>query len=158
MNPELYMRRCFDLARKGAGKVAPNPLVGAVLVYNNRIIGEGYHTYYGGPHAEVNCINSVADQDQILIAQSCLYVNLEPCAHFGKTPPCAHLVVASGIKQVVIAMLVRSLEEILKITHDGKVEFNKEIFLSIEENAKGQKTFYEAFGANVSYEEDDAVA
>ena len=103
MNPELYMRRCFDLARKGAGKVAPNPLVGAVLVYNNRIIGEGYHTYYGGPHAEVNCINSVAEQDQILIAQSCLYVNLEPCAHFGKTPPCAHLVVASGIKQVVIA-------------------------------------------------------
>ena len=69
MNPELYMRRCFDLARKGAGKVAPNPLVGAVLVYNNRIIGEGYHTYYGGPHAEVNCINSVSEQDQILIAQ-----------------------------------------------------------------------------------------
>jgi len=103
MNPELYMRRCFDLARKGAGKVAPNPLVGAVLVYNNRIIGEGYHTYYGGPHAEVNCINSVAEQDQAWIAQSCLYVNLEPCAHFGKTPPCAHLVVASGIKQVVIA-------------------------------------------------------
>ena len=96
------MRRCFDLARKGAGKVAPNPLVGAVLVYNNRIIGEGFHAYYGGPHAEVNCINSVAEQDQALIAQSCLYVNLEPCAHFGKTPPCAHLVVASGIKQVVI--------------------------------------------------------
>ena len=96
------MRRCFDLARKGAGKVAPNPLVGAVLVYNNRIIGEGFHAYYGGPHAEVNCINSVAEQDQALIAQSCLYVNLEPCAHFGKTPPCAHLVVASGIKKVVI--------------------------------------------------------
>ena len=96
------MRRCFDLARKGAGKAAPNPLVGAVLVYNNRIIGEGYHAYYGGPHAEVNCINSVAEQDQALIAQSCLYVNLEPCAHFGKTPPCSHLVVASGIKQVVI--------------------------------------------------------
>lgn len=102
MNHELFMRRCFDLARKGAGKAAPNPLVGAVLVYNNRIIGEGYHAYYGGPHAEVNCINSVAEQDQELIAQSCLYVNLEPCAHFGKTPPCAHLVVASGIKQVVI--------------------------------------------------------
>lgn len=96
------MRRCFDLARKGAGKVAPNPLVGAVLVYNNRIIGEGFHAYYGGPHAEVNCINSVAEQDQALIAKSCLYVNLEPCAHFGKTPPCAHLVVASGIKKVAI--------------------------------------------------------
>ena len=96
------MRRCFDLARKGAGKAAPNPLVGAVLVYNNRIIGEGFHAYYGGPHAEVNCINSVAEQDQALIAKSCLYVNLEPCAHFGKTPPCAHLVVASGIKKVAI--------------------------------------------------------
>jgi diaminohydroxyphosphoribosylaminopyrimidine deaminase/5-amino-6-(5-phosphoribosylamino)uracil reductase len=102
MNHELFMRRCFDLAQKGAGKAAPNPLVGAVLVYNNRIIGEGFHAYYGGPHAEVNCINSVAEQDQALIAQSCLYVNLEPCAHFGKTPPCSHLVVASGIKQVVI--------------------------------------------------------
>lgn len=102
MNHELYMRRCFDLARKGVGKAAPNPLVGAVLVYNNRIIGEGYHAYYGGPHAEVNCINNVTEADKTFLPQSCLYVNLEPCAHFGKTPPCAHLVVASGIKQVVI--------------------------------------------------------
>ncbi|MDA3615648.1 bifunctional diaminohydroxyphosphoribosylaminopyrimidine deaminase/5-amino-6-(5-phosphoribosylamino)uracil reductase RibD [Chitinophagaceae bacterium LY-5] len=99
---EIYMRRCIELARKGLGKVAPNPMVGAVLVHNNRIIGEGYHQEYGKAHAEVNCINSVSADNKYLIADSTIYVSLEPCAHYGKTPPCADLIVASNIKKVVI--------------------------------------------------------
>lgn len=100
---EQYMSRCLDLAGLGAGYVAPNPMVGAVLVHENRIIGEGYHQQYGGPHAEVNCIRSVAENDRELISRSVLYVSLEPCAHFGKTPPCADLIIASKIPRVVIA-------------------------------------------------------
>ena len=96
------MHRCIELARLGAGSVAPNPMVGAVLVYQNRIIGEGYHMQYGKPHAEVNCINSVKDADKHFIPQSILYVSLEPCAHFGKTPPCADLIIRYQIKKVVI--------------------------------------------------------
>ncbi len=99
---EIYMHRCLELARLGAGAVAPNPMVGAVLVYGNRIIGEGYHHFYGGPHAEVNCLASVSDDDRLLIALATLYVSLEPCSHFGKTPPCTNLVLANGIKKVVI--------------------------------------------------------
>jgi diaminohydroxyphosphoribosylaminopyrimidine deaminase/5-amino-6-(5-phosphoribosylamino)uracil reductase len=82
--------------------VAPNPLVGALLVYENRIIGEGYHEMYGGPHAEVNCIASVKTEDQSLIASSTLYVSLEPCAHFGKTPPCSNLIIQHKIPKVVV--------------------------------------------------------
>lgn len=96
------MQRCLDLAQLSDGKVAPNPMVGAVLVYENRIIGEGYHQYYGGPHAEVNCIRSVKEPDQHLISDAILYVSLEPCSHFGKTPPCADLIIANNIKKVVI--------------------------------------------------------
>lgn len=81
------MRRCLQLAEMGAGQVAPNPMVGAVLVYAGRMIGEGYHQRYGEAHAEVNCINSVSENDKQFIAASTLYVSLEPCAHFGKTPP-----------------------------------------------------------------------
>lgn len=99
---ETYMHRCLQLARSGAGFVAPNPMVGAVLVYNNRIIGEGYHELYGRGHAEVNCINSVSSEDQHLIPLSTIYVSLEPCAHFGKTPPCADLIIAKGIQSVVV--------------------------------------------------------
>lgn len=99
---ELYMQRCIQLARLGAGQVAPNPMVGAVLVYENRIIGEGYHAIYGQGHAEVNCINSVAEEDKYLIPLSTIYVSLEPCAHYGKTPPCADLIVANRIRTVVI--------------------------------------------------------
>lgn len=80
----------------------PNPMVGAVLVYAGKIIGEGYHQQYGGPHAEVNCINSVAEADKDLIEKSTLYVSLEPCSHFGKTPPCTDLVIANKIPEVVI--------------------------------------------------------
>lgn len=98
---ELYMQRCFDLAQLGKGNVSPNPMVGAVLVYNDTIISEGYHEYYGGNHAEVNCINHLTEKS--LLSKATLYVNLEPCSHFGKTPPCANLIVNSGIKKVVIA-------------------------------------------------------
>lgn len=97
------MKRCLQLAALGAGRVAPNPLVGAVLVYKNRIIGEGYHEAFGKAHAEVNCLTSVKPEDRIYIPDSILYVSLEPCAHFGKTPPCADLIIRNAIKKVVIA-------------------------------------------------------
>jgi len=102
MTPDLFMHRCLELAKPGAGYVAPNPMVGAVLVYEGRIIGEGYHQQYGGPHAEVNCINSVKEQDKDKISGSVLYVSLEPCNHFGKTPPCTDLIIANQIPEVVI--------------------------------------------------------
>jgi diaminohydroxyphosphoribosylaminopyrimidine deaminase / 5-amino-6-(5-phosphoribosylamino)uracil reductase len=97
-----YMQRCLQLARLGAGAVAPNPMVGAVLVHEERIIGEGYHRQYGGPHAEVDCIASVKAEDRPLIPHATLYVSLEPCAHFGKTPPCADLILAHSIRKVVV--------------------------------------------------------
>jgi diaminohydroxyphosphoribosylaminopyrimidine deaminase/5-amino-6-(5-phosphoribosylamino)uracil reductase len=99
---ELYMYRCLQLAKLGAGHVAPNPMVGAVLVYQDRIIGEGYHQQCGGPHAEVNCIASVKGSDKGLVSESTMYVSLEPCAHTGKTPPCADMIIKMGIPAVVI--------------------------------------------------------
>lgn len=96
------MHRCFELALSGAGHVAPNPMVGSVLVHNGRIIGEGFHTEYGKPHAEVNCINSVSEENKLLITSSTLYVSLEPCAHFGKTPPCSDLIIQKNIPEVII--------------------------------------------------------
>jgi diaminohydroxyphosphoribosylaminopyrimidine deaminase / 5-amino-6-(5-phosphoribosylamino)uracil reductase len=104
------MIRCLQLAELAAGDVAPNPMVGAVLVHERRIIGEGYHKIFGGPHAEVNCI---ADAEQNLkregvidiarvLSSSVMYVSLEPCSHFGKTPPCVDLIVSKGIQKVVI--------------------------------------------------------
>lgn len=99
---ETYMHRCLELAQLGAGNVAPNPMVGAVLVYEGRIIGEGYHEQYGKAHAEPNCIASVKEEDKNLIEKSTLYVSLEPCAHFGKTPPCADLIIKNKIPKVVV--------------------------------------------------------
>jgi diaminohydroxyphosphoribosylaminopyrimidine deaminase/5-amino-6-(5-phosphoribosylamino)uracil reductase len=96
------MRRCFELAKQGEGNVAPNPMVGAVLVFNDLIIGEGYHSEFGKEHAEVNCINSVANEYLHLINQSTLYVSLEPCSHFGKTPPCTNSIIEKKIPKVVI--------------------------------------------------------
>src|SRR5688572_15474429 len=96
------MYRCLQLAEQAAGYTAPNPMVGAVLVHGQRIIGEGYHKLYGQPHAEVNCVNSVAAADQHLMAESIMYVSLEPCAHFGKTPPCSDLIIEKKIPHVVI--------------------------------------------------------
>ncbi len=99
---ELYMHRCLQLAKLAKGKVEPNPMVGAVLVYHDRIIGEGYHQQYGQAHAEVNCISSVKPEDKQFIFKACLYVSLEPCAHFGKTPPCADLIIEKNIPEVII--------------------------------------------------------
>lgn len=97
------MERCLQLAKMGAGFVAPNPMVGAVLVCDDLVIGEGYHQKFGEAHAEVICINSVADANRHLISKSTLYVSLEPCAHFGKTPPCADLIIEKKVPRVVIA-------------------------------------------------------
>lgn len=101
VEPIHYMQRCLELAQMGMGNVAPNPMVGCVVVHEDRIIGEGYHQQYGGPHAEVNAIRAV--QDASLLPHSTLYVSLEPCAHFGKTPPCADLILEHGIPEVYIA-------------------------------------------------------
>ena len=98
---EKYMSRALSLAAEGIGYVAPNPMVGCVLVANGEVIGEGFHQAFGGPHAEVNAIRSVSDSD--LLTKSTLYVNLEPCNHYGKTPPCTELILQSGIKAVVIS-------------------------------------------------------
>lgn len=98
---EKYMKRCFELATEGLGFVAPNPMVGSVIVFNDRIIGEGYHKKFGQAHAEVNAIESVSDKT--LLKSSTLYVNLEPCAHYGKTPPCSDLIIKMGIPRVVIS-------------------------------------------------------
>ncbi len=97
---EKYMKRCFAMAEQGLGKVSPNPMVGALLVLNDLVIGEGFHQQYGGPHAEVNAIASVKDSSLLHTAD--LYVNLEPCSHFGKTPPCADLIIEKGIRRVII--------------------------------------------------------
>lgn len=99
----IFMRRCLEIALRGAGHVAPNPLVGSVLVWNGKIVGEGFHRQYGEAHAEVNAISSVPAE--IPIQECTLYVNLEPCSHHGKTPPCADLIVRSGIKRVVIGTM-----------------------------------------------------
>ena len=94
------MKKCLELATKGMGYVSPNPMVGCVVVFNNQIIGEGYHEEYGTAHAEINAIENVKDKS--LLKKSTLYVNLEPCVHFGKTPPCTNLIIESEIPKVVI--------------------------------------------------------
>jgi len=96
------MHRCLQLAKLGTGNVAPNPMVGAVLVNEDRIIGEGYHEVYGEPHAEPNSLASVKEEDKDLIPQSVMYVSLEPCVHYGKTPPCADLIIKHKIPKVVV--------------------------------------------------------
>jgi len=97
---EQYIKRCLEIAKLGIGTARPNPSVGAVLVVDNKIIGEGFTSPYGGSHAEVNAINSVKDKE--LLKQATIYVTLEPCSHFGKTPPCSDLIINSEIKKVVI--------------------------------------------------------
>ncbi|MCS6991559.1 MAG: bifunctional diaminohydroxyphosphoribosylaminopyrimidine deaminase/5-amino-6-(5-phosphoribosylamino)uracil reductase RibD [Chitinophagales bacterium] len=96
---ELFLRRCLQLALRAAGHTAPNPMVGAVIVYDGRIIAEGWHRRYGGLHAEVEAIESVSHRT--VLPQSTLYVNLEPCCHYGKTPPCTDLILRSGIRHIV---------------------------------------------------------
>lgn len=100
---EIFMRRALQLARQGGGHASPNPMVGAVVVHDGVIIGEGFHRCCGKPHAEVNAIASVRDQG--LLPLSTIYVTLEPCSHYGKTPPCANLLISKGIKRVVVGVL-----------------------------------------------------
>lgn len=97
---ELYMKRALELAKLGEGYTNPNPLVGAVIVKEGKIIGEGYHERYGGPHAEINAFKNAKDD----VEGSTLYVTLEPCSHYGKTPPCADAIIEKKIKRVVAAM------------------------------------------------------
>lgn len=138
-----YMLRCVELARQGSGYVAPNPLVGAVLVHEGRIIGEGWHEVYGEAHAEVNCLASVREEDRPLIPSSTLYVSLEPCAHFGKTPPCADRIIAEKIRRVVIGsgdpfpqvdgkgfekLLAAGIEVITGVEEEACLELNKRFF------------------------------
>ncbi|MDG1719269.1 MAG: bifunctional diaminohydroxyphosphoribosylaminopyrimidine deaminase/5-amino-6-(5-phosphoribosylamino)uracil reductase RibD [Flavobacteriales bacterium] len=102
-NDEFFLNECLEIARLGIGRVSPNPMVGSVIVYKGEIIGEGYHEKYGSDHAEVNAINSVKDKS--LLSKSTLYVNLEPCSHFGKTPPCSDLIIKYKIPKVVIGCM-----------------------------------------------------
>lgn len=103
MNREFYMRRCLQISRLGIGTTRPNPAVGAVVVVGDKIVGEGFTSQYGGNHAEVNAIHAV--KDQTVFKKATLYVTLEPCSHYGKTPPCTDLIIKSGIKKVVVGTL-----------------------------------------------------
>lgn len=138
---EYYINRCLQLAKKGLGNVAPNPMVGCVIVCSNKIIGEGYHQKYGEAHAEVNAINSV--KDKTLLKKSTLYVNLEPCAHFGKTPPCSNLIIESEIPEVVIG----SIDTFSKVAGKG-IELLKSAGIKVsvgvleEESKKINKRFF----------------
>ena len=103
LNHEYYIKRCLEISKQGIGTTRPNPSVGAVLVVDDKIIGEGFTSPYGGNHAEVNAISSVKNDEDL--KKATMYVTLEPCSHYGKTPPCADLIVKSGIKKVVIGCL-----------------------------------------------------
>ncbi|SFZ92180.1 diaminohydroxyphosphoribosylaminopyrimidine deaminase / 5-amino-6-(5-phosphoribosylamino)uracil reductase [Flaviramulus basaltis] len=100
---ETYIKRCIEIAKNGLGNTRPNPMVGSVIVHNNKIIGEGYTSKYGGNHAEVNAINSVVNKN--LLKEATLYVTLEPCSHYGKTPPCSDLIISHQIPNVVIGCI-----------------------------------------------------
>lgn len=122
MNHELYMKRCLELAKNGLGTTYPNPMVGSVIVCNGKIIGEGSHQKAGGPHAEVHAVNSVKDKS--LLKKSTIYVSLEPCSHFGKTPPCCDLIIANEIPNVVVGTVDPNVKVagngILKLQASGK--------------------------------------
>ncbi len=125
MSHEDFMHRCFQLARKAGSKVKSNPNVGAVLVFNNTIIGEGYHEFHGGPHAEVNAVNSVREEDRHLINKSKLYVSLEPCCFTGKTGPCTSLILNNKIPEVYISTLdpnIKVAGKGVKILEDNGVK------------------------------------
>ena len=116
---EKYISRCINIAKNGLGSTAPNPMVGCVIVYNHKIIGEGFTSPYGGAHAEVNAINSVKDKS--LLKEATLYVTLEPCSHYGKTPPCSNLIIEHGIKNVVIGCV----DDNKKVAGQGIAKLNK---------------------------------
>lgn len=100
------MKRCIQLAKNGQLNAVPNPMVGAVIVARERIIGEGYHVRYGEGHAEVNAFASVRPEDEPLLKDATIYVSLEPCSHYGKTPPCADLIIRKGVRRVVVLSLI----------------------------------------------------
>lgn len=133
MIEENFLRRCIHLAGLGKGHTAPNPLVGVVLVYGDRIIGEGYHEQHGKAHAEVNCLNDVKEEDKQFISRSTMYVSLEPCSHYGKTPPCADLLVQVKVKKVVVGC-VDANEKVagkgLKRMQDAGIEVEAGVFES----------------------------
>lgn len=143
VNHENYMQRCLELAKNGLREAMPNPSVGAVLVYKDRIIGEGHTSPFGGPHGEVNCINSVNEKNRHLIPKATLYVSLEPCSHYGKTPPCCDLIIRHEIQNIVIGTVdpnekvagngIRKLQEAGKNVIVGVLEkecreFNRRFF------------------------------
>ena len=105
INDKTYMRRCLQLAANGIQEARPNPMVGAVIVADGRIIGEGYHVRCGEGHAEVNAFASVRSEDEPLLPESTIYVSLEPCSHYGKTPPCADLIISKAVKRVVVGCI-----------------------------------------------------
>ena len=109
---EKYIRRCIELASNGLCNAAPNPMVGAVIVHNGKIIGEGYHARCGEGHAEVNAIRSVKDES--LLKESTIYVSLEPCSHYGKTPPCADLIISKGIPEVTVGVLEDECKNLIR--------------------------------------------
>ena len=125
---KIYMQRCIELAMRGLGNTAPNPMVGSVIVHEGKIIGEGYHKKCGGPHAEVNAINAVENLE--LLKDSTLYVNLEPCSHFGRTPPCSKLILEKQIPRVVIGCQ-DSFSEVsgrgIAMLRDGGVEVTTKV-------------------------------
>lgn len=128
-----YMLRAIQLAKAGSGQVAPNPMVGAVLVYKDKIIGEGYHQQYGKAHAEVNAINHVKKENKHLISNSTLYVTLEPCSHYGKTPPCADLIIKEQIPRVIIG----TIDPFPKVSGSGIEKLKRagiEVITGIKEN------------------------
>ena len=144
------MHRAMELARLGFGNVSPNPMVGCVIVHENKIIGEGFHQQYGGPHAEVNAINSVVDKS--LLFESTVYVTLEPCAHFGLTPPCAELLVTHQVGKVVISnvdpnpLVAGKGIEILK---KGGIEVEKGLLM--EEGSDLNKRFFKSINEKRPY-------
>jgi diaminohydroxyphosphoribosylaminopyrimidine deaminase/5-amino-6-(5-phosphoribosylamino)uracil reductase len=128
---EKYMKRCIELAENGLGTTYPNPLVGSVIVHNNTIIGEGWHRKAGESHAEVNAVNSVTDRS--LLKNATIYVSLEPCSHFGKTPPCCDLIIDHGIPNVVIG----TVDPNIKVAGNGikkLIEAGKNVTVGILEN------------------------
>jgi diaminohydroxyphosphoribosylaminopyrimidine deaminase/5-amino-6-(5-phosphoribosylamino)uracil reductase len=146
----LYMQRAIELARLGAGEVSPNPMVGAVIVHNDSIIGEGYHERYGQAHAEVNAVKDALSKHpnaEALLLQSTIYVTLEPCAHYGKTPPCADLIIKHHIPKVVVGcrdpfdqvngkgiekLLAAGVEVVLGVMESECLDLNKRFFTRVQ--------------------------
>ena len=141
MDNEKYMQRCLELAKMGQGNTAANPMVGSVIVHNNKIIGEGYHKKYGELHAEANAINAVKDKS--FLNKSTLYVNLEPCSHLGKTPPCSELIIKNNIPRVILGsidpnsivagkglekLINSGIEVITGVLENESAELNKKFF------------------------------